>query len=245
VIVACFASIPDRVKQLKLAVASVYHQVDRIYVYCNGLSEPPPSLRSPKIEITLSRESGWKGSEAKFWWSAGAKFRQHSLTDVDAYFTCDDDILYPHDYVKKMLEALERHPGCAVGVHGVRVKDQIVDYYKALDLTASFQQKLAADRQVHILGTGTMVYRPKDFELSFEKFYVPNMADLWFAIQARENGRELWCVERPKLWLRQQAVSGVSISAMKSSGRAQAETELLQLHAPWPALSDQRYVPSF
>lgn len=236
-IIAGMATIPDRESLCRKAVKSIIGQVDRLYVYANGITRN--FWDSPKIEVTFSRDAGWKGNEAKFWWSAGAKFRQYSLPDVDVMFTVDDDIIYPPDYVKTMIAALDRHPGCAVGVHGARIREPVRSYYGSLDISP-FQNKQQKDRQVHLIGTATLAYRPKDFKkFDFEKFYIPNMADPWFASLARENDVKLWTVARKDRWLVQQQVTGVSISAMRSGGRTQAETELLQLLSPWPVCSDR------
>ncbi|MBT8454174.1 MAG: hypothetical protein KJO40_19580 [Deltaproteobacteria bacterium] len=235
--IACFASIPTREHPLRRAVHSMLDQVDYVYVYCNGLKVPPKGLEDDRISVTLSREAGWKGSEAKWYWSDGAKFRMHQLEHVDVYFTCDDDIEYPSDYVASMTAALDRHPGSVVGVHGVRLKEPVVAYPGCIDLYANFRVGLEDDARCHLLGTGTVAFRPAelpDFDLS--TFYIPNMADVWLGVWARERGIELWTPRRQRKWLKPLATHGFSISASHSRRQDMAEVELLQLHSPWPKL---------
>jgi len=236
--IASFASIAPRRAQLIRAVESIIAQVDHVFIYLNGHPEPWPGLWSyaDKITWAFSRTSGWRGSEGKFWWSDAAKFARPIHLGGDVAFGCDDDIEYPCDYVEGMIESLERHPGSIVGVHGARIKEPITGYHECLDLRWRFTAGLLHDTRVHILGTGTIAYRPKDIRLDFAKFYVPNMSDLWLAILAREQSIDLWAVHRPARWCRAIPTTGYSISSAKSSGRDLAETELVQMHAPWPKL---------
>jgi hypothetical protein len=242
VVIACFASIAPRRHQLVRAVESILPQVDRVFIYLNGWSEPWPGLwpYADKIDWTFSRVSGWRGSEAKFWWSDAAKLRQLELEDVDAYLCCDDDILYPDDYVTRMREAMARHPGDMIGVHGAQIREPVTNYHQCLELRAGFQQPLHRDTQVHLLGTGTVAFEPALWRglLGLETFYVPNMADLWLALAVRQAGRKLWAVARPAKWLRALPTQGYSVSAAKSQGRDLAETELVQMHCPWPSLGE-------
>lgn len=237
-VIACFASIAPRRAALQRALSSILPQVDRVFVYLNGAAQPWPEMDHPKITWAFSRAEGWKGSEAKFWWSDASKFRHLELAGVDAYFCCDDDILYPRDYVQKMREALGRHPEDLVGVHGVRIREPVTGYHQSINVFAGFRVGLKWDTQVHLLGTGTVAFAPAAWAglLSFDSFPVPNMADLWLALCARQAGRKLWAVRRPQMWLRALPTHGYSVSAAKSQGRDLAETELVQMHSPWPPL---------
>jgi hypothetical protein len=240
VIIACFASIAPRQRQLVRAVQSIIGQVDRVFIYLNGWGEPWPGLwhNADKITWRFSVTSRWVGSEGKFWWSDAAKFREHGLTGVESYFGCDDDILYPDDYVTRMRMALERYPGDLVGVHGARIREPVRGYHECLDLRCGFEKALKTDQQVHLLGTGTVAFEPERWrgQLGFDDFIVPNMADLWLALRARAAQRRLWSIARPAKWLKALPTHGYSISAAKSGGRDLAETELVQLHCPWPPL---------
>ncbi len=211
-----------------------------MFIYLNGWSEPWPALwpYADRIDWTFSRVNGWKGSEAKFWWSDAAKLRQLELEGVEAYFCCDDDILYPDDYVAEMRAAMARHPGDMVGVHGAEVVEPVAGYHQCLRLRAAFQAALHRDTEVHLLGTGTVAFEPARWrgKLSLASFAVPNMADLWLALAVRQAGRRLWAVRRPIKWLRALPTQGYSVSASKSQGRDLAETELVQMHCPWPPL---------
>ena len=234
-IIAAFASIASREGQLFNAIVSIRHQVDHVFVYLNGYPKTPSFLCRPRIDIIHSCKAGWRGSESKFYWSDAGKFYWTERDSTTAYFCCDDDIIYPQDYVEKMTEALDRHPKSIVGVHGVRVPDRIRSYYKSIDIFAPFSHPLDEDVQAHILGTGTIAFRPSDVPLSFEEFYIPNMADIWLALQARKNNIDMWTIHRPTNWLQQQYVEG-SISTFKSQSNDLCETELLKLNSPWPPL---------
>lgn len=241
-IVAGMATMKHREASFRVAVASLLPQVDVLAIYLNGYKEPPWFLEHAKVTRITSYEAGFRGAEAKFFWSSAAKFRAllsstHAFwTPDDVYLTVDDDIEYPDDYVQRMIEGLDRHSRSAVGAHGVRFRQPIEGYYRSMEVLAPFQKPLAHDLRMHLLGTATVAFRPYEMKLDFDKFYIPNMADLWFAIQAMENRFELWSIARPARWLVPLKPPGYSISRATSGGRDLAQTEIAQ-SVDWPTLS--------
>jgi hypothetical protein len=116
-IYANMATIPKRIFHLETVVNSILHQVDVLNVYLNNFEEVPWFLNNPKINVVRSQEHGDRGDAGKFFWSDKVSGN---------YFTIDDDILYPADYVQRLKESLDkRGKKCAIGVHGEIYGDTI------------------------------------------------------------------------------------------------------------------------
>src|SRR5690606_1026085 len=129
--------------------ASIVDQVDRLYVYLNGYESVPAYLNSDKITVYRSDDHGDIADNGKFF-----GLRNHRS---GVFFAMDDDLVYPQDYVARMIEALDSidHAG-VVGVHGV--------FYPSAP-SSFLQRKLvhyeAANphlRPVSLLGTGTIAF---------------------------------------------------------------------------------------
>src|SRR5690606_25986430 len=108
---AGMATIPSRVEALDVAVASIYDQVDRLFVYLNNYDEIPLFLKRDKISVFTSQQFGDIKDTGKFF----------GLTRVQRgiYLSLDDDIQYPPDYAQVMKNHVVRFKNkCVVGVHG-------------------------------------------------------------------------------------------------------------------------------
>lgn len=198
-IVVGIASVPWRETTCELAVRSLIKQVDKIHLYLNGYDSVPdfttgacPYIKKDdlkKIVVHRSQDYGDLGSSGKWF---GSQYYQQCR-----YFSCDDDILYPADYVMKMISKLERHGRCIVCVHGANLKRPIESYYKSLR-TIRFELPLNEDTKVEIPGTGTMltdtsIFRPKVQEANYD--------DPQTAAKALKEGIPIYAIQRPERWL--------------------------------------------
>jgi hypothetical protein len=83
------------------------------------------------------------------------------------YFTFDDDLLYPPNYVEHTLKQMEKHPGAVVSYHGKRF-NSVDKYYRPLSEAEQREDfrclgDVETDQRVNILGTGCMAFRLRDF----------------------------------------------------------------------------------
>jgi len=109
---ANIATLPAREIQLARTVKSLYNQVDYINIWLNDYDKVPSWLSDSKISTQLSNNIGDMG-----------KF----LFKIDGYyFSCDDDIIYPPDYVKILKDRLD---GNIVTIHGKNFKTPCKSYY--------------------------------------------------------------------------------------------------------------------
>lgn len=184
------AAIPERVEALRKTIESLIDQVDLIGVYLNNWSSVPEFLKHEKI---LVEGVGGKdiGDIGKFWWVNRVK---------GVYFTCDDDLLYPENYVQKTIAALEKYNYKAVvGWHGSLLKEPFKDYYdKASRRVFVFSAHRPHDTPVHILGTGCCAFDTTKFLIRYEDFKSPNMADVYFAEKGQLSKTPFYVIKHEK-----------------------------------------------
>ena len=190
------ASIPSREKMLQRTIESLIYQVDKIHVFLNNYGSIPEFLKNDKIEIRRSEETCDMGDAGKFDFFSGV--------DKNRYlFTCDDDILYPGDYVYQMINHIENNNRKAViGLHGVLLEKKVKNYYRDRRVISCLRTN-PSNTFVNILGTGAMAYHDStmDTYLGTLTFDLKNMADIHFGIAAQKQDIPLLCVKHSGDWL--------------------------------------------
>ena len=191
-IYAGMASIPTRVKALEQAVASVYDQVDRLFVYLNNYDEVPPFLKREKISVLTSQRYGDIKDSGKFF----------GLTRVKRgiYLSLDDDLRYPPDYVRRMASTVVRFKNkCVVGVHGIFLPTLAHSFFDRSVI--HYEKKWEVTAPVSILGTGTVAFSIEDTGISFDIFKHHGMADIALALFMKERRIPPLVIRREAGWL--------------------------------------------
>lgn len=216
-VVAGLATVAGNEQALRAAVMSLLPQVDRLHVWLNHHESVPAFLqRHAKIRTHLDPDGRRYGDAGKFWGVAQSP---------DAvYLSCDDDIVYPPDYAKRMVEALARIRGRgAVGVHGALVLQPSRGYYVDGARTVfHFEQALLRERRAHVLGTATCAIHTAVLPLTLDDFERPNMADIWLARRLQREGLPALVVSRPAKWLQAVEVQRPTIYEQSSRGAGDA-----------------------
>jgi glycosyltransferase involved in cell wall biosynthesis len=204
VIVANMATIPSREDRLILSLESILPQVDRLNLFLNNFQGLPKKLDtvlkkwSNKLVIYKSQDVGDLRDNAKFYFL-------DSVSPSTYYFTLDDDILYPVDYINRMLYKSSIYNDRAVlCVHGYRLWENVNSVHKDSAKRGRyhhFADKLEFDIHVDIGGTGTVLIPPLAKVTSInEPPY--GIADIVFAKRLREAGVEIVCIARQANWLK-------------------------------------------
>lgn len=172
---AGLASVPERVDSLARTVESLLPQVDRVGVYLDGYPDVPACLDDKRIAAVRSQDDDrWRDRRdaGKFYWA----------DEADGYYvSCDDDIVYPGDYVQTLVDAIERYGREAVvGLHG-REYGRPAQAFGGYFANYHCLRDVAGEHPVHLLGTGTLAYHTSTIRVSRDDFEQPNMADVWFA----------------------------------------------------------------
>ncbi len=195
-VTANMATYPARISSLKITVESILAQVDQLNIYLNGYDEVPDFLEHSKINCVLGKEAlGDMRAKGKFY------FLDKAITDY--YFTIDDDIEYPCDYVQKMICVLKKHhDSVVVGVHGGFFHRNFQSFVQSRTVI-HFEQDLQNELFTAMLGTGTVAIPMELFaRLSLDDFHELFMVDIFFAIFCKKNKIACVCINRPKLWLK-------------------------------------------
>jgi FkbM family methyltransferase len=196
------ASIPERAENLRLSVQSILPCVDELHVYLNGYMDVPAFLDHPKVKVYRSQDFKDLGDAGKFF-KAGEK--------RGFFITIDDDIIYPADFVWKLVNEIRHHRQkglkVAVGLHGKIMARNVSRFYR--DHTEQFHgaSPLKHSRGVHILGTGTAAFHTDDLKLTIDDFNGhANMADIHFGIACQKQNVGCLVLPRPANYLTIQRI---------------------------------------
>ncbi len=224
-IVAGIASIPSRAHALKIALTSIWGQVDCVEVVLNGYDVIPQWLYADRISVTTSRDIGDHADNAKFF---GMQRYQDGV-----YFAIDDDIQYPPDYVSRMLECMDRFPeNVAVGVHGAFVPATQVSFMHRR--VFRFWEALTFDTPTSYVGTGTIALPRVAIPSSpLQLFTDTGMSDLFVAAHLKEQGVPVVCIKRPANWLKKIKTPGYPSLWERAQTDSSRQDKLLIQAAPW------------
>lgn len=191
--IACIATVEGREKLLNNTIKSLKGQVDEIFVIYRG-------TRLISTDVNYEIHDNSKGDAAKFY-----KYCQDKNYS-DVWFFCDDDLLYPSDYIEKSLKHLEKYPKSILSYHGRTIKLRPVESYYRFSRIQSFRCLHEVNNYEHIgvngtLGTGVMFFNSGVIELNYEDFKYPNMADIWMAKFAIEKGVKMVVCPHKADWI--------------------------------------------
>lgn len=196
-------SIPEREQTLERVLRGISRQCDEINVYLDRYTSIPGFLNKLGVPVKIYRSQDLPGLRDN------GKFLTLSEISKDHtpayYFTIDDDIDYPDDYVNSMIKHLNKFENLVViGVHGITLKDKPDGYFSQRRMVHAFTRPLEKYRYVNILGTGTVAFHTsaiKEFNLS--EFEDSGMVDLFFAKSCIIRNIPQICVPRHESWLKE------------------------------------------
>lgn len=190
------ATYPARHATLARVVASLAPQVDRLFIYANETTEGLPKLDNWANVIVL--DSRWYEGNL----SANGKVFPIRFLKNCVVFTVDDDFLYPPDYVSRYLNVLDFfHNQCCVTTHGSLFPERPRWYYERCHVFSGVQA-LNAAQLVTLAGSGTFAFHQAALSLRPDEFLGEIMVDLKLSLAAAERNLPIWCLARPKSWLR-------------------------------------------
>lgn len=196
VVLASLASQPRRESMLEVALRTLRPQVDVLSVYLNGYRAVPSCVLelADRHEFAADNE----GAERKFWWADREPRGLH--------FSCDDDIVYPPDYVAVMKAELEAHAGALVTAHGRAYRGAPVSIHSIDPASLGlFHHEVKRGRAINCPGTGVMAWDAHRVALP-AAWSGRNMADVQVAIWAQRNRVPIWLVPHAAGWLKSPAL---------------------------------------
>lgn len=189
------ATIPERHRSMVKVLDSLSRQADEIVLSLNGYKEIPPSIRKYTNVVPLLQRSGGNGDAEKF----------AAVDDWEGYvLTCDDDILYPRDYVRTLVAGIERYERKAiVGFHGGTTLgwngSAVAASHKRIQCLGELP---ADDPEVNVLGTGVLGWHTDRIPVWRDIFRYANMADVQMCCHARLFGIPFVALAHKRGWLK-------------------------------------------
>lgn len=200
-ITASLATIPRRVAALEHMIDTLIGQVDHMNIFLNGFEDKdiPEYLlwNWENIHLYRSRDEpfGDRGDAGKFF----------NVQNIKGWhFICDDDILYPKDYVSSMIEKSEEHDRkYVIGCHGGDFnKFPVIDSYKCRTNMSHYKKTAVPnDYLVHFLATNSVCFHDDTITLSEDDFPEANMADIWLGLAAQTKQVGMLCREKEAGWI--------------------------------------------
>ena len=156
-VIGALCSKPSRIAALRNDVSRILPQLDELHVFLDKYDSVPDFLHHQKITVSVSSSFALDMRDnAKFlsFTQMKEKFNRGFY-----YFTFDDDILYPHDYVRHLVAGIEKFSRkCAVGVHGVVVGESGEGYFENRFTYHFSRDAVYQEKFVNNLGTGTLAF---------------------------------------------------------------------------------------
>lgn len=180
-IIAGIATIKHREETFRIALESIYPQVDVVYAVLNNYEDYPEWLiHMPKVRPILGHNT----------WTDAGKFFFADLCKNCYYIAFDDDILFPRTYVRDMIRAVDKYDGI-VSLHG-RTYPRPMEDYKKWSANYRCLGTVRHDVMVDLVGTGVCAFNTSRFKVSLQDFIYKNMADVIVSVLAHQQNVPLW-----------------------------------------------------
>ncbi|HHQ4610536.1 TPA: hypothetical protein ACSP2B_002763 [Aeromonas veronii] len=226
------ATYPARKKSLMDTIESLIGQVDYLLLYLNEYTCIPDEISNHELRekiVCIIDEDGARRAEGKFHW-------MHRIDGF--YFTCDDDIIYPADYISKTIQAIELSGRKAVvGYHGVIFNDSVASFKGDRKFFYKFTEELRENKKCHLLGTGVLAFHTEIFNMVdthlLHKY--PFAVDPAFAVICKSNNIDMLCIGHDENWLRSSPYMNYGLHEEKQAfpEKKKAVDQLLQKNNPW------------
>lgn len=119
--------------------------------------------------------------------------RYYGIEEHKGYlFTCDDDLIYPPDYVDYMIKAVDKY-NCVCTLHGKTYPVPFISFNHTLNKYRCLDD-VTGDGRVDLGGTGVMAWHSDFLKVRYEDFKSKNMADVWFGKICKEQGVKVMCL---------------------------------------------------
>lgn len=180
-IVAGIATFNARLLYAERAIESLKNQVDEIYLYNNSVND----------DLT---------DNGKFF--GATRTRKPCF-----YFSCDDDIIYPADYVRKMIVWLNRFNGNAVVTHHGRILRGMNKNYYTDHYAYSCMKGVGGMRKIDVPGSGVSAFRTDKIDVrSIVKSNDHRMSDLLLGLEATKQNVPVYILPHARGYFRDMNV---------------------------------------
>jgi hypothetical protein len=167
-----------RTNQLIKTLDSIYEQFDVINLFLNDFTDEFDDLFfRKKINLYLTNND------------LGDGYKFNCLNESNGYFfTLDDDLIYPPNYVSYMINKIEQYnKEKIITLHGRSfIEFPIKSYYNTKSIRKHFLEENLTDEIVQVGGTGVMAFHTETLKFKKNEILIPNMADIWITKFSKE-----------------------------------------------------------
>lgn len=188
------ATIPERECCLENIIISLYDNIDEMRIAFNGYENVPCWIKKyKKIKCFLYKDNRY---EANAVWDM--------MNNINGYvFVCDDDILYPCDYIQKMMICLNKYNlKAAISVHGKKIKGN------RTVMISGFSKEEKKDKVVDIVGVGVLLFHTNYLFPRLSDFHYKYCRDLQFSILSYKKDIPLVRIKSIKKWCKHYGIKG-------------------------------------
>ena len=177
----------SRFDTLKLTLESIKNQFDEIRIYINDVEEEniPDFLRDYKVfcgpNLTDHAKLIWSDNENEY------------------YFTLDDDIIYPPDYVEKTLPLIGDRIVC---YSGKKINTSSLDTYFTNHRNYELFQSLDEEEDIDIVDTSSMAFNTNYFYCNLWRAPINFMSDLVVSLEAALHKVPTVCLPHESNWIK-------------------------------------------
>ena len=219
------ATYPGGFKTVNKAVNCLLNQtlqVDRIILHVNS-DKPPNNLpNDTRLEVRLSQTNHADNGKFKY------------MQEFNGYFfTADDDICYPVDYVERMKSYVDNfNRKSIIGVHGA-----IFPFgpplsrwseYKEHRRTHTFTTANASFTAVNCLGTGTVAFHSQIGIPDYDEFDTLRMVDLHVSVWAQKHSIPMYSCPRDENWLTEFEIEHETRIWSQANSETKLQAEMIQ-----------------
>jgi len=229
-IVASLASMGDRSQHLKNTVESLLaNPFTRVNIYLHDYSKGSYDhiLNDSRVHVIDCTPEEDNGDSDKFHW----------CEEIDGYhFTCDDDLIYPVNYVETMVDCINRNQRRAVvSAQGYVFNTLPMTNYFSKDRSSySCLRAVPQDVPCHGLGTGAMAYHTGTIKVTKDIFVIPNMTDIWMTLHCQKQHVPMICCAHQEGWI--QYADGLPLEDTIAGGAIndnQLHCQLINSYHSW------------
>lgn len=186
VITANLATIEARKYTLQGVIDSLKDQVTTVRVYGNDYT---PEVEGDNVEVYTGPDYT---DNAKFFWLPISK---------GIYLSCDDDIIYPPDYVETILRAFKKYPNTWLTFHGRKLKGLNLPYYTGHH-TYQCLRDVDGDYQIDVPGTGVSAFHTDLIKFDPLTWKDYRMSDLMVGLELAKKDIRTICLGHKMFWIK-------------------------------------------
>jgi len=221
------ATMPGREENLRVVIEALLPQADYIVVYSNDPAGPPEWLDEYDRLMAVGPIHGDLTDAGKLY-GLDVVWGGH-------YLVCDDDMVYPPDYVKRIVWGINTHKReRVIGFAGGILAQPPISSYCAEGRTMAIRWDDPCDEDVpvNILLSGLSGWHMDLLDgFDWRACTVGRMVDIWLALECQKRRVGMTCLARPADWIGYQRPQTPTIwRELSKPGADQAQTEVLNRH---------------